>query len=62
MICASLHIGYGHNNARNPLPKQGVFVSCAYLLTVNLIFAFFLPRFAVQVMVTLPFFLKVTVP
>ena len=33
-----------------------------YLLTLNLIFAFFLPRFAVQVMVTLPGFLKVTVP
>ena len=33
-----------------------------YLLTLNLIFAFFLPRLAVQVMVTLPGFLNVTTP
>ena len=34
----------------------------SYLPTLNFTFAFFLPRFAVQVMVTLPFFLNVTTP
>ena len=34
----------------------------SYFDTLNLIFAFFLPRFAVAVIVTLPRFLKVTFP
>ena len=33
-----------------------------YLLTLNFTLAFFLPRVVVAVMVTMPFFLKVTSP